>query len=151
MFKFMKSKKGFTLVELMIVVVIMAILVAVAVPIYNAVTENARKKTCASNRRNIISQITNNVMSDPNKCLLGAGSSATFSIVTNSAGDGYSAITGADTIFSGGATTFESWFNEKNKPICPTKSGSLKVELKADANDASSLQVIVTCANTAHV
>ena len=46
MFKFLKSKKGFTLVELMIVVVIMAILVAVAVPIYSAVTANARKKTC---------------------------------------------------------------------------------------------------------
>ena len=41
MFKFMKSKKAFTLVELMIVVVIMAILVVVAVPIYNSVTDNA--------------------------------------------------------------------------------------------------------------
>ena len=37
--KMLKNKKGFTLVELMIVVVIMAILVAVAIPIYNAVTK----------------------------------------------------------------------------------------------------------------
>ena len=51
MFKFMKSKKGFTLVELMIVVVIMAILVAVAVPIFSAVTKNARTKTCVANMR----------------------------------------------------------------------------------------------------
>ena len=66
MFKFLKSKKGFTLVELMIVVVIMAILVAVAVPIYSAVTANARKKTCAANIREIISQLNNYVMGDGN-------------------------------------------------------------------------------------
>ena len=59
MFKYLKSKKGFTLVELMIVVVIMAILVAVAVPIFSAVTKNAQKKTCEANKREIVSQLTN--------------------------------------------------------------------------------------------
>ena len=57
MFKFMKSKKGFSLVELMIVVVIMAILVAVAVPIFNSVTGNSRAKTCIDNQRSIISTL----------------------------------------------------------------------------------------------
>lgn len=47
------SKKGFTLVELMIVIVIMGILVAVAIPVYGAVTKNAEKKTCISNMRDI--------------------------------------------------------------------------------------------------
>lgn len=51
--KMLKNKKGFTLVELMIVVVIMGILVAVAIPIYGAVTENAEARTCASNRETI--------------------------------------------------------------------------------------------------
>ncbi len=44
------NKKGFSLVELMIVVVIMGILIAVAIPLYGAITENAEKKTCKSNQ-----------------------------------------------------------------------------------------------------
>ena len=47
------SKKGFKLVELMIVIVIMGILVAVAIPVYGAVTKNAEAKTCKSNMSNI--------------------------------------------------------------------------------------------------
>ena len=45
------NKKGFSLVELMIVVVIMGILIAVAIPLYGAITENAEKKTCKSNQQ----------------------------------------------------------------------------------------------------
>ena len=46
-----KNKKGFTLVELMIVVVILGILVAIAVPIFSSVTKSAKKKSCQSNMR----------------------------------------------------------------------------------------------------
>ncbi len=45
----MLDKKGFSLVELMIVVVIMGILIAVAIPLYGTITTNAKNKTCASN------------------------------------------------------------------------------------------------------
>ena len=63
--KFMnKNKKGFTLVELMIVVVIMAILVAVAVPIFNAVTTNAKNKTCAGNARILSGQMNTIAMNE---------------------------------------------------------------------------------------
>lgn len=47
------NKKGFSLVELMIVVVIMGILIAVAIPLYGAITKNANNKTCATNIKNI--------------------------------------------------------------------------------------------------
>ena len=47
----MINKKGFSLVELMIVVVIMGILIAVAIPLYGALTENAERKTCQDNQR----------------------------------------------------------------------------------------------------
>ena len=59
LYKFLNSKKGFTLVELLAVVVILSILVAVAVPIFSAVTKNAQKKTCDANKREIVSQLTN--------------------------------------------------------------------------------------------
>ncbi len=76
MFKFLKSKKGFTLVELMIVVVIMAILVAVAVPIFSAVTSNARKKTCIGNQREIISSVGNWLMLKPTEKISGTFSTS---------------------------------------------------------------------------
>jgi len=61
------EKKGFTLVELMIVVVIMAILVAVAIPVYMAVADNAEKRTCNNNCKStsaILTHYINGVMSD---------------------------------------------------------------------------------------
>lgn len=51
------SKKGFTLIELMIVILIIAILVAIAVPVYLAATNSAKKRTCQSNLRTIDSAI----------------------------------------------------------------------------------------------
>lgn len=51
--RFKKNNKGFTLVELMVVVVILGILVAIAVPIYNNITGNAERNACHANLRTI--------------------------------------------------------------------------------------------------
>jgi len=52
-----RNQKGFTLVELMVVVVIIGVLVAIAVPVYNSVTERAEKSACQANQRIIDSAV----------------------------------------------------------------------------------------------
>jgi len=46
-----KNKKGFTLVELLIVIAIIAIMVAIAIPVYSAQLDSARTQVDAANLR----------------------------------------------------------------------------------------------------
>lgn len=61
------NKKGFSLVELMIVVVIMGILIAVAIPLYGAITANAEKRTCMSNQKLIQEMFAKYCLTDDGK------------------------------------------------------------------------------------
>lgn len=116
MFKFLKTKNGFSLIELMIVVIIMAILVAVAVPIYNAVTANARAKTCIDNQRTLMTTVNNHIS------LYGVQNEVgTVSFKTNEEGLGY--IDSYEGISQGFYKKIVALFNVV--PCCPVEGGEL--------------------------
>ena len=141
MFKLLKSKKGFTLVELMIVVVIMAILVAVAVPIFSAVTKNARTKTCIGNQREIISSVGNWLM-------LQSKSDIEGSFVTEGGQDAPKFGT-----FDQGLSAYEEEIKGlfKTTPVCPDEANKITVTI-APATDANAKATVSTeCDDAEHV
>ena len=63
------NKKGFSLVELMIVVVIMGILIAVAIPLYQGVQDTARRNTCKNNQRDVRAVYANYILTGESKSI----------------------------------------------------------------------------------
>lgn len=130
--KMLKDKKGFTLVELMIVVVIMGILVAVAIPVYNNVTKNARKKTCGTNR----STITTNL--------------SQYQMTGSDAGDEIAWATVAGTFTEGGTyaampAKFTDLFNG-GLPTCPTEKAAYSIVVTP--TDTGTGAIVVQCTGT---
>lgn len=75
-----RKDEGFTLVELMVVVLIIGILVAVAIPVFNSASESARRRTCHANQRTIEGAAQQYVAADPTVTL---ASVTVDSLVTN--------------------------------------------------------------------
>jgi len=62
-----KNNKGFTLAELLIVVAIIAVLVAIAIPVFTNQLEKSREATDASNIRAAYAEVAASALTDPEK------------------------------------------------------------------------------------
>lgn len=57
------NKKGFTLIEMLVVIAIIAILVAIVIPVVSSATEKAKEAKDAANIRSAIAEVTVNGIS----------------------------------------------------------------------------------------
>ena len=143
MFRFLKTKKGFSLVELMIVVVIMAILVAIAVPIYNAVSEGFRAKTCISNQRQLYGSVNNYLTAHQVR-----GQEGTISITTDAEGHPeFASYTGiSEEMFNATKALF------KTVPCCPVSaSGEIIIYFELNDEGFSSARTVCVVGGEDHV
>lgn len=60
-----KDHRGFSLIELIVVIAIMAVLVGVMAPAYLRYVEKARRQTCYSNMDNVVREVQLLAYSDP--------------------------------------------------------------------------------------
>ena len=65
MMRRLREKKGFTLAELLIVVAIIAVLVAIAIPVFSTQLERSREATDAANIRAAYAEIAAAAITDP--------------------------------------------------------------------------------------
>jgi prepilin-type N-terminal cleavage/methylation domain-containing protein len=122
------NQKGFTMIELIVVIIILGILAAVAVPKYFSLTTQAQENACLANVKAIEAAITMRY----SQVLLQNGSAA----LTTDLG-----LTDGGALPAGAA----AWFNDGRLPVCPN-GGAYQIDIIDDATG----QFSVDCSTHDH-
>jgi prepilin-type N-terminal cleavage/methylation domain-containing protein len=88
-----QDERGFTLIELMIVILVILVLAAILIPQFGLARERARKATCVSNQRNLETAVamwqTDNPSTNLKGGTMGANSIPTAATLSGSGGPQY--------------------------------------------------------------
>lgn len=135
MFKFMKTKKGFTLTELLLVVAVIGIIICVAVPIYNGFTKSARIRNCSAARMKVKAQAESwcnyNHYND----------SYSYMIVNDGENVSFLSTSGAP-LSNGEAENLRVNIHDNDVPYCPS-CGNITVVVEPRPSGVP--KIIVTC------
>jgi prepilin-type N-terminal cleavage/methylation domain-containing protein len=138
MSKRIHRQEGFTLIELMIVILIIGILVGIAVPVFLAARGNAQAKSCQSNQKNFETSAD-----------IFAGETGDYPDALTIAA-GYDGSTGIST----GAWPVDYYqgnFNAANTlPACTVGTGAISVVQGLDVDADTTIRPAVTCSIVEH-
>ena len=97
-----QGQKGFTLMEMLIVIAIIAILIAIAIPIFSGQLENAREATDMANVRSAYAEVVASYLSDNQAHEATVTLESDTSGVNNQSLEDIAGVTAAQIIGSGG-------------------------------------------------
>lgn len=130
------NKKGFTLAELLIVVAIIAVLVAISIPIFTSQLEKSRDSVSVANIRAAYAEASVAVLTDTT----GSSGNVTVTKTEATSGSTYSAVVAHVVIKSekadnwSGLSTELPWDQTTVNPADPGVSGKYPITFAFDAN-----------------
>ena len=119
-----KNRKGFTLAELLIVVAIIAVLVAIAIPVFTSQLERSKEATDTANVRSAYAEVVTSYLTDESSHTMAVAAHQGQSGWQNSAnGHLTTQINGVESVKS-----FPAHVKGTNYTISITKSGVVSVQ-----------------------
>ena len=125
-----KNRKGFTLAELLIVVAIIAVLVAIAIPVFTSQLEKSREATDAANVRSAYAEVVTKYLSDQKE-------SFTIDVSVRQRVDGWQTSPAPVIVYQGGGETAQG-----KKSWAAKTSGTYTVGISVSSSTGAAVPTI---------